>query len=277
MDADQTVESVEPEPVHLLRQLFHLEGSERSIESLLGRVYDGWQLPTPFLPWLIGGGCVLILADFWRPPGGVLSSLGLLLSLIGVCTAAEIFWWNKRRTQKWTLERIAQHENVAEVGLLAEAFFWGRRDIQKAVTTALLRLLPQMRVENGHWLTERQRECLYAALDNPNVDLTLALLRAFEQVGDYHALPHVEALAQRTAKTGAREAIIHEAALACLPYLRMEAERARGAQTLLRPSSLADVPADDLVRSANPPEDDLLRPAQGNPEAEPELLLRPLE
>jgi hypothetical protein len=197
-------------------------------------------------------------------------TLFLLSSFIVAGLAVSDLWTEGGRL----LDRIANHNDVTSVGPLAEALTWKNPAIQRAATKALIRLLPHLRASDVNLLNKHQRKCLYAALNGTNVDLTLALLRALEQIGDYRALPHVEALASGIGQTTRRDGRVQEAALACLPYLRMQAERARVSQILLRPSSMAELPTDALVRSADPPDRDLVRPAEGGPDSQPELLLR---
>ncbi len=94
------------------------------------------------------------------------------------------------------------------------------------------------------------------------VHLALAVLKAYEQVGDAKALPEVERLASGQG-LAARVPEIQEAAKVCLPYLRERVEQEKARQTLLRPSA---EPSDS--------ESVLLRPAQ-NTESDAQQLLRP--
>jgi hypothetical protein len=104
-------------------------------------------------------------------------------------------------------------------------------------------------------------DALLKALGGKDRDLTLAILKAWEQVGDEKALPAVERLA-----AGTWDSRVRAAADACLPALRQRAELARQRDTLLRPASAPGTGSEVL-----------LRPAAGPGETSAALLLRPVE
>ena len=83
-------------------------------------------------------------------------------------------------------------------------------------------------------------------------DLILAVLKAFERVGDASALPSVERLATALGKTSA-ERRIREAALECLPFLRWRIEQMHATQTLLRSANPPDTPPAVLLRPSYAP------------------------
>jgi hypothetical protein len=94
--------------------------------------------------------------------------------------------------------------------------------------------------------------------DRYEADFLVAILRAFEQIGDTRCVPYVEELARF-----ADQKRVRDAAEACLPYLQELAENERSSQTLLRAASASGTTPDTL-----------LRPAHALTETEPGHLLR---
>ena len=88
----------------------------------------------------------------------------------------------------------------------------------------------------------------------------IAILKAFEQIGDAHTLDAVRAVANENPKTFVRERVI-EAAIACLPYLEERVGREEKNNRLLRPA-----------KSSDKPDESLLRPAVGTPNDSDQLL-----
>jgi hypothetical protein len=162
------------------------------------------------------------------------------------------------------VKALAQYGGARSTGLLAEALTIA--DIRVQVEQALIRELPKLKASDAPLLNEEQRYYLYQALTTRNnTNLILAILKALEQVGDEKAIPFVERLAEGKANFKSQE--VRKAAATCLPYLREQAAKQKEHQTLLRPSSAADV-----VTTAP---DTLLRPAQyGGSTTEPQELLR---
>jgi hypothetical protein len=160
------------------------------------------------------------------------------------------------------------------VGLLIEQLDAVDNHARVVAHEALADLLPRLRAEDAPLLTREHRARLYRALRfssrfqwpiHKDVPLVVAILKALEQVGDARALPEVERLAVRS-----REPRIRTAAQSCLPALRERIAQEREQARLLRP---ADSPS--LLRPARAPVENLVRPAQGPGNVEPEKLLRP--
>jgi len=131
-------------------------------------------------------------------------------------------------------------------------------DVRKSLSPALKAHLPRVQATDRAQFTPEVMDALVKALDGKDRDLTLAILKALEQIGDGRALEAVERLASKS-----KDARVRQAAEECLPALRESAEIARQSAILLRP---AEAPADAT----------LLRPA-GKGEAEEALLLRPAD
>lgn len=182
---------------------------------------------------------------------------------------------------------ITQFDDVRALGPLAEVLEFRTEPIVPIAEKALIRLLPRLQAQDASLLSSAQRACLNRALEGGNTGLTLAILKAWEQVGDADALPIVERLAegrrmdQRILPTktdrqnrmpssqkqhimdrllvlliGAPSAPISEAdrpaimtaAQACLAALRLNRERRQLGAQLLRPSSGDNSQAEVLLR-----------------------------
>ncbi len=177
--------------------------------------------------------------------------------------------------KKATIE-AAELDDIRAVGPLADALAIESRHIRAVAETKLIELLPRLKASDAELLNKEQRGQLNGVLrrsvarfrwrgySNPSrrEDLAVAILKAYEQVGDAKALPGVEWLASGQG-LAARVPEIQEAAKACLLYLRERVEKEQARQTLLRPSSQT-LDSESL----------LLRPAQGT-ESDPQQLLRP--
>jgi len=159
---------------------------------------------------------------------------------------------------------IARFDDVRAVGPLAQALWFKDRRVASIASGALIRLLPRLQASDAFLLSPAQRSCMNRALRGKNIELTMAILKAWEQVGDADAIPEVENLAEGRGK-GGRFSKVVEAAKACLPFLRQSAERQRIGAQLLRPANGNLTPTDTLLRPALPhtstePSEQLLRP-----------------
>lgn len=123
----------------------------------------------------------------------------------------------------------------------------GRRALHKSAQQAMPAVLGAVTaVQYGTLSVETMRR-LCRLLGSTDETLVLAVLRALEQVGDESTLPTVERLAQ--VKSRAQRGIrIGQAAQSCLAALKYRIERDRGSETLLRASSYAPTPQDELLR-----------------------------
>ncbi len=166
------------------------------------------------------------------------------------------------------MRKQAQLRDIRGVGLLAEALTWPEQDLQYEAASALTVLLPLLKANHASLLSAEQRNCLHRELTLQNArsqsDLIVAILQAFQQVGDSAAIPYVERLADTKPRTPQEQKVVQEAK-ECLPYLRLCALNNTASHSLLRASSLTDTAAADQ----------LLRASWDNLETKPEQLLRP--
>ncbi len=148
---------------------------------------------------------------------------------------------------------------------------------------ALISVLPRLQASDAALLNDAQRaklchilslpvenplfkdvRYLFQPARNSAIDIRIAILQAFEQVGDSKALSVVERLAKREAGS-AGEKRIQEAANQCLPALQLRTEEQRSSQTLLRAADASSAATDTLLRATTGTQDvqteQLLRPS----------------
>jgi hypothetical protein len=144
---------------------------------------------------------------------------------------------------------LAQMDDLKAVGPLFEARELDDKGITQNVEEALTRLLPRLTASDAHLFSEPQRESMARALKSKDSLFVIAVLRALEQVGDEKALPEVQKLLEKKT-TDPLQLQVKEAAQECLPFLKIRAEQAELARTLLRASSDTGSP-DTLLRPAH--------------------------
>ena len=187
--------------------------------------------------------------------------VGLILD-IAVDTA--VMGRDKRLTRQ-----LARYDDRRAVGLLLEALRYHDETVTMAATAALIRLLPQLHSSDRHLLTLEHRTFMNGLME-ANVllgppaksPLILAILKALEQVGDVGALRVVKKLANGEG-TG-KDPAVRQAAVECLPFLKVAARQAEEQITLLRASGADSSP------------EELLLPAAPGLDNHAEQLLRPL-
>lgn len=206
-------------------------------------------------------------------------SVGLIVSLFIVNSAR-----NARLRRRALIAQVADQQdqfNTRSIGPLIDALYLDDAKTREIAIAALTEILPTLKASDTALLNESQRARLCylisVSVDNPlhkdvralfrpadtrAIAFRVAILQAFEQVGDSNALAVVERLARGETKT-AGESLIREAALACLPALQMRTQCEDRSRTLLR---AAGAEANHEVA--------LLRPVDGQHEVEPEKLLR---
>ncbi len=158
------------------------------------------------------------------------------------------------KTHKKAASELTAIDDLRAVGPLAESLDIEEHDINAQVQTALIRLLPRLQSSDAALLDANSRACLNRALGGLNETFTLAILKAYEQIGDESALPFVDRLARGEAAAGKAmlepSPRIIEAALECREFLRLRVERQRASQTLLRGASRLEAAPDTLLRAA---------------------------
>jgi hypothetical protein len=187
---------------------------------------------------------VIVLAAALSPvnPGG----------FIGITSVAITGAFAISPRHKRVIEALAKHDDLRAIGPLTDVLVTDDRHLQSRVAVKLAALLPRLQASDAHLLAPAQHRILDRYLrSRKHPALAVAILKAYEQVGDARSLPAVERLADGRGR-GRHDRRLRAAADACLPYLRARAQAERDAQTLLRPAS-------------------------GPGEADPAVLLRPAE
>jgi len=162
---------------------------------------------------------------------------------------------------------LAALDDIHAVAPLAEALEWPDYDMRNVARTALIRLLPRIKMSDGMLLNSKQRRCLNIQLDLArassylDAELQVQILRALQEVGDLSSLQAVKSLVAAK-PTNANQKRVHRAAQVCLPLIQERAHLNEGSHVLLRASSLSNTSVDTLVRpasSAEIPAQELLR------------------
>ncbi len=184
------------------------------------------------------------------------SFTGMIGSMLALFAATQ--------AQKDAANVLSRYDDIRIVGALAEALSYDDKGLTKTASDALIRLLPKLRASDHALLSSDQRRHLDKALaQGKNRELAMAILDAYEQVGDRTSVSLLEKIAAGEVRA-VRNQAIRERAAEVLPAVRSCAELVSAAQTLLRPTVNAD-------------EDVLVRPAGGPTDYDDETLLRPVE
>ncbi len=189
--------------------------------------------------------------------------------------------------QRNAAQALTRFSDKRAIGALAEALDYHDKEVRQAAAQALTRILPAVNASDHALLSYDERRALDRAIVKPgNTELAVAVLRAYEQIGDAESLTLVERIAEGKVNPIRHElkpilnglsvgvlasvsrvpldpAVIGEAK-AILPAMRVRAELVQAAQTLLRPAQAA------------PDEMTLLRPAEPSAPRENTLLVRPV-
>jgi HEAT repeat protein len=165
-----------------------------------------------------------------------------------------------------TVRALGATTDARLVGAFAACLSDRDRPVRNAAKDALKKLLPQVKASDKQYVAPAEMDTLIRELSGSDAQLIIAILKAFEQIGDERALPEVEWLAMENADLDSDvPPEVRRAAQECLPFLQLRAEQAEQARTLLRASTPTDAAAPDT----------LLRPAQARADDTlPEQLLR---
>ncbi len=191
-----------------------------------------------------------------------------LVWLYLVLLAAQLYRFALSPRQAAAAHELAARQDIQAVGPLAEALEWPDRASQNVAAAALTQILPRLMASDSALLNPAQRACLNRALqrdlDRPGSQrLALAILRAWQQLGDDEAIPYVQRLSMRPARSS-RRIQVREASRECLLYLMQSASSASDSRSLLRAGS----------NTASEPPFTLVRPAAGRPDENHEALMR---
>ena len=166
------------------------------------------------------------------------------------------------KKHKNVARQLAKFKDPRAVGPMAELLDIQDRDVRTVIIEALTGLLPDLKASDAALLDTEQRAHLYHALNGKDIALSLAILKALEQVGDSKALPIVEKLAAGEGKA-AKEPRLQDAAQQALPALRQRISLQQASSQLLRASDAISTPPEQLLRAAT-----------GHAEQHAEMLLR---
>jgi hypothetical protein len=187
------------------------------------------------------------------------------------------------KKQRDAIVALAEWEDIRAVGPLVEFLNYEDRDIAtgkrnagskrdyrvgqhgyiyEKIRASLIKLLPTLQASDADLLSSYQRGILYRELNGKDIELSLAILKALQQVGDRNALPVVDKLARGDGRS-AKSIELQQAAQMCLPFLMARTRGEQEQHQLLRAfGSNASTP------------DTLLRPATGDGQADSQELLR---
>ena len=209
--------------------------------------------------------------------GKIFCTFLLLLSAVALFftqgTHIVMFWWlifplsglwsADRSRGHAVIQKLSETWDPRAIGVLAVVAQERDPMLKHQAQQVLIDLLPRVRASDAAYIDTEGMEVLILLLREDAYALQLALLQAFEQIGDARAIPNV--LHLRDSLFVRPE--LRKAAAECLPALESRVRLARESSTLLRASS-----GINSVEAAAV----LLRPAAGAP-VSAENLLRPVE
>lgn len=141
--------------------------------------------------------------------------------------------------------------------------YWGSNEV---LTVSLFR---NLRTKDSSLLQESHRKILNDYLSKNSfysVHLKVAIVKAYEQVGDEASLRTVYALLARNRNgTDWNAALVRQAAEECLPYLQQNLRQVTQIQALLRPSSSPEKQEELLRPARDVKEDEALLRASDSP------------
>ena len=284
--AETAIRQMGPEQIG---QVLLLVGHEPATERRSGRTVIGISMLLTCLLNALWYPVALRLPTFDAGDARALTMLMMTAGLpIGWIIGLEI---NRRRHNQWRarelgcrvgvfperrlLDALQTLDNPALVGLLTDTLRGAAAEMPAAINwsavramrAALTHLLPRLQATDAHLLNVAQRARLNHELGRGKLSLhpawcgpqqaemqaafDVAILKAWEQVGDENALPVVQKLAAQRAGTPAQKRV-QQAAKSCLPYLETRAGEQRATQTLLRAADLPTTNGDVLLRAAAP-------------------------
>ena len=161
-------------------------------------------------------------------------------------------------------QMLARYPDRDLVGYMADVVAYRNKAITASVRPALISVLPRLRREDAWLLNRRQRaalNCELARAGRSQPMLALAILAAWEQVGDASCIPAVRKLARAKSRDRISPAVVARAQ-ACLPLLTSQGSTPATQHELLRASAAAPGGDAALLRAASAAsrfDDNLLR------------------
>ncbi len=213
----------------------------------------------------IGAGVIVLF-----PTLAFLLHAPFLVNFVGISTSALLvgaFIISER--QKQVMMSLSCIEDPSLAGVLCEMLSVKDLKILSAARSSLSKILPKLNSSDFELLNRDQRLSLRNHLslkrfanNSAYIEFQLAVLKSYEQIGgaEERAVVHELANNQTFAPS------LREAANSCLPYLDIRIAEERERDQLLRASSFTTLGNDEL-----------LRPAEGSADSDPETLLRPVE
>lgn len=212
----------------------------------------------------------------------------VLMGIMGAGICVQLYRRSYRRKRS-LISTLDSSRDISHVGPLIQSLRVQNTPVRNLAKHALITLLPTMMASDAAKIGDSERAVLLRVLAIPpndpsyrdlrelfspsafrrEMELRLAILKAYEQVGGEKELPGVERLSQGKSMPGTlgmpRE--IREAAKECLPYLQLRASSENARAQLLRGSSASSLPDGGLLRPVNAQMD--VRPEQLMRAAEP--------
>jgi hypothetical protein len=178
-------------------------------------------------------------ADF--PLGLSITMLGLFTLILFACVLLPLRAGRRcARLHGQLMNAARADDDVRVVGPLIEMLAWHPQLLlPQRARAMLIQRLPRLTSQDAHLLDAEQQQYLCGVLrnaDRNDVELSVAILRAFEKVGDRSVLPLVERIADSPARTRRQRRLKTEAQCR-LPGLEARVQQQQASQSLLRASS----------------------------------------
>lgn len=185
-----------------------------------------------------------------------LVGFSLFLSLAVACMMLLMVIVKLKPGKTDPIHRLWQSENTTDILPLIDLMQTMQPEITRQAKRALARLLPRLRQSDAPLLGLDARAYLHGVLNTarhaPGYDqeLTIAVLRGLQQIGDAAALAYVIPLADKSGH-GGQDPMISAAARECLTELEARCSQERFQQTYLRAATPPAAPTESLVRPAS--------------------------
>ena len=157
-------------------------------------------------------------------------------------------WWNMKRLvglRRAAVAAMSRAKNTRYVGALASCLDDPDPHVRRSAAQSLRHILPHMQARDRNHLSPNEMNALLRALDGDDPDLAVAVLTAFQQIGDKRALRRVAFLIDSPVHYES----VRNAAWECLPQVKLRLQEAQEAEALLRPAhDVENTHSEDLLR-----------------------------